>query len=195
MIEPETVDRAIDRVRRILEPLVGAEYLDELRAFVLDDDQSQDAVSGHAASLSYRLGLGTAPEVERWTVQSCSNDVLALINYRRAEAGLGVDVENLRHILIPTVFERLAVEDSLLPNCSTNGKVVWVNGPRCCLARYCPISGEVWWPELRRPDPGDDEPEIVLGESWGAWVARVAQMHHVAVPPSLRPAWSQRAGT
>jgi glycine cleavage system H lipoate-binding protein len=72
---------------------------------------------------------------------------------------------------------------------STNGRTVWVNGPRSILARYCPVSGEVWPSNAKLTDG----PQTVLGEPWGAWVERVALVHGVTVSDALRPAWSRES--
>jgi hypothetical protein len=110
-LEPETVDRVIEAVRPVLEPLTGAEYLVNLREFVLGDFSDGVSVSGQGAMMGYRLGLCTGHEATRPEVRKAVGQVIALIDCRRADAGLAVDSTEYLKQIIPTAFERINADD------------------------------------------------------------------------------------
>ena len=65
---------------------------------------------------------------------------------------------------------------------TTDDRTVWINGPNC-LARFCPVSGEIF------PSEGGSRPLIMTGPYWRVWVAAVKEHLDIEVPDTYKPNW------
>lgn len=65
---------------------------------------------------------------------------------------------------------------------SSNERTTWVNQGAACVARYCPISGEVLLKDGLCV-------ETVPEEAWVEWKKRVRSRLGIEVPDSEKPPW------
>jgi hypothetical protein len=71
---------------------------------------------------------------------------------------------------------------------TTDGRVVWVNTEKGCIARFCPVSGEVFShafvadnEEFYYTTPGSDK------NGWADFVDKVKSVYEIDVPEKFRP--------
>ena len=70
---------------------------------------------------------------------------------------------------------------------TTDARTVWVNGPFACLARFCPVSGEVM---IKNGDTF--EMNIIPKESFDNWRKRLKEMKNIDVSEEFRPKWESQ---
>ncbi len=75
------------------------------------------------------------------------------------------------------------------PQVESDGRTVWVNAPEC-IARFCPISGEVF---QQHGDFADRQETLYMKRAsdpkidWKDWVGMVKKHHGVTVGEEYRP--------